>query len=108
MSAPAKGDPSSYFPAIEKKYGRPVQEWIDLIGSSPLTRHMELVGWLKQSLIAGTLRSTGVVFHLHYQRGEEEPVDIAGEEWKQLWAQGNQDARDTAEAMTRAPVNHSN
>ena len=30
------------------------------------------------------------------------------EEWKQLWAQGNQDARDTAEAMTRAPVNHSN
>lgn len=30
------------------------------------------------------------------------------EEWKQLWAQGNQDARDTAEAMSRAPVNHSN
>ena len=30
------------------------------------------------------------------------------EQWKQAWAQGNQNARDTAEAMTRAPVNHSN
>ena len=30
------------------------------------------------------------------------------EQWKQAWAQGNQNARDTAEAMTRAPVNGSN
>lgn len=30
------------------------------------------------------------------------------DQWKQAWAQGNQDARDTAEAMTRAPVNSSN
>jgi predicted component of type VI protein secretion system len=30
------------------------------------------------------------------------------EQWKQAWAQGNQNARDTAEAMTRAPVNSSN
>lgn len=30
------------------------------------------------------------------------------EQWKQAWGQGNQNARDTAEAMTRAPVNHSN
>ncbi|AJA10475.1 Putative secreted protein [Sphingopyxis fribergensis] len=30
------------------------------------------------------------------------------EQWKQAWAQGNQNARDTAEVMTRAPVNHSN
>ena len=29
-------------------------------------------------------------------------------QWKEAWAQGNQNARDTAEAMTRAPVNHSN
>ncbi|WP_188236102.1 hypothetical protein [Sphingopyxis sp. LK2115] len=27
------------------------------------------------------------------------------EQWKKAWAQGNQNARDTAEAMTRAPVN---
>ena len=30
------------------------------------------------------------------------------EQWKAVWAKENQDARDTAEAMTRAPVNHSN
>ncbi|MEU0569390.1 DUF4287 domain-containing protein [Nonomuraea sp. NPDC005983] len=46
MTAPANG-PASYFPSIEKTYGRPIQEWQDLISSSPLTKHMELVAWLK-------------------------------------------------------------
>ncbi|MEU8525874.1 DUF4287 domain-containing protein [Streptomyces sp. NPDC048629] len=32
---------------MEKKYGRPIVEWKDLIRSSPLTKHMELVSWLK-------------------------------------------------------------
>ena len=39
--------PASYFPSIEKKYGRPISEWQDLIRSSDLTKHMELVNWLK-------------------------------------------------------------
>jgi Domain of unknown function (DUF4287) len=39
--------PASYFPSIEKKYGRPITEWRELIRSSPLPKHMELVGWLK-------------------------------------------------------------
>ena len=30
------------------------------------------------------------------------------QDWKDVIAKGNQDARDTAEAMTRAPVNGSN
>lgn len=34
MTAEVKG-PASYFPAIEKKYGRPVMEWKGLIRSSP-------------------------------------------------------------------------
>ena len=34
MTQPAKGNPASYFPSIEQKYGRPVQEWIDLINAS--------------------------------------------------------------------------
>ncbi|MGW2743968.1 DUF4287 domain-containing protein [Streptomyces sp. NPDC001450] len=38
--------PASYFPSIEKKYGRPVAEWQELIRSSP-AKHMELVAWLK-------------------------------------------------------------
>jgi hypothetical protein len=46
MTSTVKG-PASYFPSIEKKYGRPVAEWKELIRSSPLTKHMELVAWLK-------------------------------------------------------------
>lgn len=46
MTEPLKG-PVSYFPSIEKKYGRPISEWEEIIRSSPLTRHMELVAWLK-------------------------------------------------------------
>ncbi len=47
----AKGErvqgPASYFPSIEKKYGRPIEEWQELIRSSDLTKHMDLVNWLK-------------------------------------------------------------
>lgn len=39
--------PASYFPSMEKKYGRPIAEWQALIRSSDLTKHMELVNWLK-------------------------------------------------------------
>lgn len=46
MSEPVKG-PASYFPSIERTYGRPISEWQELITASPLTGHMELVRWLK-------------------------------------------------------------
>jgi hypothetical protein len=46
MSEPVKG-PASYFPSIEKKYGRPVGEWLDIVRASPLTGHLERVNWLK-------------------------------------------------------------
>ena len=39
--------PASYFPSIEQKYGRPVGEWLDLVRSSPLEKHMDVVAWLK-------------------------------------------------------------
>ncbi|MFF4018114.1 DUF4287 domain-containing protein [Streptomyces sp. NPDC001843] len=67
MTDTTKG-PASYFPSIEKKYGRPIAEWKDLIRSSALTRHMELVNWLKavhglghghaNALVAHTLAET--------------------------------------------------
>jgi hypothetical protein len=46
-SAPVKG-PASYFPSIEKKYGRPIAEWQALIRARPPAKHMELVAWLKE------------------------------------------------------------
>jgi hypothetical protein len=43
---PVKG-PASYFPSIEKKYGRPVGEWLDLVKQRLPAKHMELVALLK-------------------------------------------------------------
>jgi len=39
--------PASYFPSIEKKYGKPIAEWQAIVRASPLTKHMELVNMLK-------------------------------------------------------------
>ncbi|WP_326580105.1 DUF4287 domain-containing protein [Streptomyces sp. NBC_00481] len=62
MTAPVKG-PAGYFPSIEKKYGRPVVEWKDLIRASSLTRHMELVSWLKNEHGLGHGHANALVAH---------------------------------------------
>jgi len=59
--------PASYFPSIEKKYGRPVGEWIDMIRSSPLERHSELVNWLKSEHAMGHGHATALVAYTLHQ-----------------------------------------
>ena len=59
---PKKG-PASYFPSIEKKYGRPIAEWKDPIRASPLTKHMELVAWLKTEHGLGHGHANALVAH---------------------------------------------
>ncbi|MEV0532320.1 DUF4287 domain-containing protein [Kitasatospora sp. NPDC050463] len=59
---PVKG-PASYFPSIEKKYGLPVAHWTELIRSSPLTRHSELVNWLKSEHGLGHGHANALVKH---------------------------------------------
>lgn len=39
--------PASYFPSIEKTYGRPIGEWLDLVRARAGEKHMETVAWLK-------------------------------------------------------------
>ncbi|MQY11372.1 hypothetical protein SRB5_14880 [Streptomyces sp. RB5] len=63
MTDQPKG-PASYFPSIEKKYGRPVQEWLDLIAASDLTKHMELVSWLKTDHALGHGHANALVAHV--------------------------------------------
>lgn len=48
MSTEKVKGPASYFPSIEKTYGRPVQEWLDMIEPRTGDRHMEIVKWLKE------------------------------------------------------------
>ena len=42
-----KQGPASYFPSIEKKYGRPIAEWQQIIAGCGLDKHMAIVGYLK-------------------------------------------------------------
>lgn len=39
--------PASYFPSIEKTYGRPISEWQALVRKAYPAKHMELVAMLK-------------------------------------------------------------
>lgn len=55
--------PASYFPSIERRYGRPIEEWKGLIRSSDLTRHMELVTWLKDEHGLGHGHANALVAH---------------------------------------------
>ncbi len=47
QSAWPKTRPVSYFPSIEKEYGRSIADWQDIIRQSGLQKHRELVGHLK-------------------------------------------------------------
>jgi len=46
MTTTVKG-PASYFPSIEKKYGKPIDEWKAVIYASGLTTWKELMALLK-------------------------------------------------------------
>ncbi|CAM5474509.1 hypothetical protein GCM10010329_30610 [Streptomyces spiroverticillatus] len=62
MTDAVKG-PASYFPSIEAKYGRPITEWLELIRTSPLTKHTELVNWLKTEHGLGHGHANALVAH---------------------------------------------
>ena len=55
--------PASYFPSIEKKYGRPIAEWKQLLRSNPATRHSDLVNWLKTEHEMGHGHANALVAH---------------------------------------------
>lgn len=62
MTAPVKG-PASYFPSIEKTYGRPIAEWKAVIRAHGPARHMELVSMLKQDHGMGHGHANALVAH---------------------------------------------
>lgn len=61
----AKG-PASYFPSIEKTYGRPVQEWLDVAVErlDDGEKHMEVVGYLKDEHGLGHGHANAVVAYV--------------------------------------------
>lgn len=55
--------PASYFPAIEKKYGKSISEWQTLVRASGLAKHGELVTWLKTQHGMGHGHANAIVAH---------------------------------------------
>ncbi len=49
---PGQG-PASYFPSIEKRYGRSIADWQKVIADSGLDKHMAIVAYLKSEFGMG-------------------------------------------------------
>ena len=55
--------PASYFPSIEKKYGRPIAYWQQVIADAGALKHMELVNKLKAEHAMGHGHANALVAH---------------------------------------------
>ena len=55
--------PASYFPSIEKTYGRPIAEWQQIVRDHPSGKHMELVAMLKAEHGMGHGHANAIVAH---------------------------------------------
>ncbi len=55
--------PASYFPSIEKRYGRPIAEWQALVREACPAKHMDLVAMLKNEHGMGHGHANAIVVH---------------------------------------------
>lgn len=55
--------PASYFPSIEKTYGRPISYWKDLVRAALPAKHMDLVAMLKTGHGIGHGHANAIVAH---------------------------------------------
>ena len=62
MTSTVKG-PASYFPAIEARYGHPVEHWKAIIRAAGDKKHMELVALLKEQHGLGHGHANALVAH---------------------------------------------
>ena len=62
--------PASYFPSIEKKYGKPISHWKALLAAMPSgTRHSEMVAMLKNDHAMGHGHANAIVAHHRAEQG---------------------------------------
>ena len=55
--------PASYFPSIEKKHGKPIAHWMQVLKNAGPVKHMELVGHLKTEHQLGHGHANALVAH---------------------------------------------
>lgn len=63
MSTEKVKGPASYFPSIEKTYGRPIDDWQQIVRRHYPAKHMELVEMLKRDHGMGHGHANAVVAH---------------------------------------------
>ena len=56
--------PASYFPSIEKKYGKPIEEWQSVVRQNLPAKHMELVAILKNEHGMGHGHANAIVAYV--------------------------------------------
>ncbi len=56
--------PASYFPSIEKTYGKPIDEWLKLVRKSDIEGHMDRVTWLKKKYGMGHGHANAIVAYV--------------------------------------------
>ena len=66
-AAKVKG-PASYFPSIEKTYGKPISHWMAVLKQAGEIKHMELVSLLKTQHKLGHGHANALVAHFLAQR----------------------------------------
>lgn len=58
--------PASYFPSIEKKYGKPIDHWMRELDAVRSDKHMDQVAYLKDSFDIGHGHANAIV-HVYRQ-----------------------------------------
>lgn len=61
--APKVKGPASYFPSIEKTYGKPIPHWEEVLKQAGERKHMELVSLLKTKHKMGHGHANALVAH---------------------------------------------
>jgi hypothetical protein len=61
--------PASYFPSIEKKYGKPISHWKSLLKKMKGARHSEMVAMLKNDHGIGHGHANAIVAHHRAEQG---------------------------------------
>ncbi|MEY2939090.1 MAG: hypothetical protein RIS58_77 [Actinomycetota bacterium] len=61
--------PASYFPSIEKTYGKPIAHWKSLLKKMKGAKHSEMVAMLKTDHGMGHGHANAIVAHFRAEQG---------------------------------------
>ena len=61
--------PASYFPSIEKTYGKPISHWKSLLKKMKGAKHSEMVAMLKADHDMGHGHANAIVAHFRAEEG---------------------------------------